>query len=69
MKFRVNFWLTFSSAIVDVEGVKTTLKAGGPEYILSNISEITNEDTIFVQIGEISVLLNGGILRRKHLSS
>ena len=33
--------------MVDVEGVKTTLKVGGAKCILSNISEII-EDTVFV---------------------
>ena len=32
--------------MVDVEGVKTTLKAGGVEHILLNISEII-EDIVF----------------------
>ena len=39
----------FLSAIIDVEGVKTTLKViRGSEHISSNISEIT-EDTVFVK--------------------
>ena len=37
----------FLSAMVDVEGVKTTLKVGGVKHILLNISEII-EDIIFV---------------------
>ena len=37
----------FLLAIVVVEGVKTALKVGSAEYILSNILEII-EDTIFV---------------------
>ena len=36
----------FLSAIVDVEGVKTTLKFGGVKQILLNISEII-EDIVF----------------------
>ena len=36
----------FLSAMVDVEGVKTTLKAGAVEHILLNISEII-EDIVF----------------------
>ena len=37
----------FLSAMVDVEGVKTTLKVGGVKHILLNISEII-EDIVFV---------------------
>ena len=37
----------FLSAMVDVEGVKTTLKVGGMKHILLNISEII-EDIVFV---------------------
>ena len=33
--------------MVDIEGVKTTLKVGGAKHILLNISEII-EDTVFV---------------------
>ena len=39
--------LIFLSAMVNVEGVKTTLKVGGVKHILSNISEM-NEDIVFV---------------------
>ena len=46
-----NIWPVFFFfsllAIVDVEGMKTTLKVGGAEHILSNISEII-EDIVFV---------------------
>ena len=35
------------STMVDVEGVKTTLKVGGMKHILLNISEII-EDIVFV---------------------
>ena len=44
----------FLSAMVDVEGVKTTLKVGGVKHILLNISEII-EDIVFVYIDEICV--------------
>ena len=37
----------FLSTMVDVEGVKTTLKVGGVKHILLNISEII-EDIVFV---------------------
>ena len=37
----------FLSAMVDVKGVKTTLKFGGVKHILLNISEII-EDIVFV---------------------
>ena len=37
----------FLSAMVDVEGVKTTLKVGGVKHISLNISEII-EDIVFV---------------------
>ena len=37
----------FLSAMVDVEGVKTTLKVGGVKHILLNISGII-EDIVFV---------------------
>ena len=37
----------FLSAMVDVEGVKTTLKVGSVKHILLNISEII-EDIVFV---------------------
>ena len=37
----------FLSAMVDVEGVKTTLKVGGVKHILLNISEII-KDIVFV---------------------
>ena len=37
----------FLSAMVDVEGVKTTLKVEGVKHILLNISEII-EDIVFV---------------------
>ena len=37
----------FLSAVVDVEGVKTTLKVGDVKHILLNISGII-EDIIFV---------------------
>ena len=37
----------FLFAMVDVEGVKTTLKVGGMKHILLNISEII-EDIVFV---------------------
>ena len=37
----------FSSAMVDVEGVKTTLKVRGVKHILLNISEII-ENIVFV---------------------
>ena len=37
----------FLSAMVDVKGVKTTLKVGGLKHILLNISEII-EDIVFV---------------------
>ena len=45
-----NVFLSFLSAIVDVEGVKTTLKVGGAEHILSNISEIIEDNSIFNSI-------------------
>ena len=45
----------FLPAMVDVEGVKTTLKVGVVKYILLNISEII-EDIVFVYIDEICVL-------------
>ena len=59
MKFGINVafekifdtWLL--SAIVNVKGMKTTLKVEPPEHILSDISEIP-EDTIFVHIDKIS---------------
>ena len=38
----------FSSAMVDVEGVKTTLKVGDAKHILLNISEIINKDAVFM---------------------
>ena len=50
MKFGVNIVFDpyfFLSAMVDVEGVKTTLKVGGVKHILLNISEII-EDIVFV---------------------
>ena len=37
----------FLSTMVDVEGVKTTLKVGGVKHILLNISKII-EDIVFV---------------------
>ena len=37
----------FLSAMIDVEGVKTTLKVGSVKHILLNISEII-EDIVFV---------------------
>mgnify|MGYP004577290855 CR=1 FL=1 len=37
----------FLLAVVNVEGVKTTLKVGNAEHILSNISEMI-EDTVFL---------------------
>ena len=37
----------FLSVMVDVEGVKTTLKVGGVKYILLNISKVI-EDIVFV---------------------
>ena len=37
----------FVSAMVDVDGVKTTLKNWGAKHILFNISKII-EDTVFV---------------------
>mgnify|MGYP004575064359 CR=1 FL=1 len=40
--------------MIGVEGVKTTLKVGGAEHTLSNISGII-ENTVFVWIDEISV--------------
>ena len=44
----------FLSAMVDVEGVKTTLKVEGVKHILLNISGII-EDIVFVYIDEICV--------------
>ena len=40
--------------MIDVEGVKTTLKVGCVKHILLNISEII-EDIVFVYINEICV--------------
>ena len=40
--------------MVDVEGVKTTLKVGSVKHISLNISEII-EDIVFVYIDEICV--------------
>ena len=50
--FRKNIWhvfLFFKSAIIDVEGVETTLKVASPEhkYFVKNISKMTG-DTVFV---------------------
>ena len=44
----------FLSAMVDVEGVETTLKVGGMKHTLLNISEII-EDIVFMYIDEICV--------------
>ena len=44
----------FLSAMVDVEGVKTTLKVGVMKHILLNISKII-EDIVFVYVDEICV--------------
>ena len=40
--------------MVDVEGMKTTLKVGDMKHILLNISEII-KDIVFVYIDEICV--------------
>ena len=51
--FRKNIWhVFFLLAIVDVERVKTILKIGGTEHILSNILEII-EDAVSMYIHKI----------------
>ena len=45
--FDIKYRIFFLSAMVDVEGVKTTLTVGGMKHILLNISEII-EDIVFV---------------------